>query len=283
MASLADNVARVIKVFGDIKTAIIERGVSVENNTPVEEYPDKIRDVSLTNYNQGLSDGYSSGEGDGRQAQYDEFWDNYQNNGARTRYNGAFAGIGWNDETFIPKYTIRPTNDGVYMMFMETGITDIRSISIDTSKVTVFLYFAYLNSSLKYVGIIDCSSATSLDSIFMFSYALISIDKIINVKPACTLNSMFLNCRNLVHVIFENCEFGQNGFSVASSSKLDKDSIISIFNSLSTTTTGLTVKFNKTAVNTAFGINVDDETTYTDEWKELMASKPNWNIAFANA
>ena len=281
MASLADNVARVIKVFGDIKTAIIERGVSVEDNTPEEEYPDKIRDVSLTNYNQGLSDGYSSGEGDGRQAQYDEFWDNYQNNGARTKYKGAFAGIGWNDETFIPKYTIRPTNDGVYMMFMDTGITDIRSISIDTSKVTDFLYFAYLNSSLKYVGIIDCSSATSLNAIFMFSYALISIDKIINIKSACAINGMFLNCHNLVHVIFENCEFGQDRFSVGSSSKLDKDSIISIFNSLSTTTTNLTVTFNKTAINTAFGINVDDETTYTDEWKSLTESKKNWNIAYA--
>lgn len=281
MASLADNVARVIKTFSDIKTAIIERGVSVENNTPVEEYPDKIRDVSLTNFNLGYSEGFFNGEREGRIAQYDEFWDNYQNNGARTKYKGAFAGIGWNDETFIPKYTIRPTNDGVYMMFMDTGITDIRSISIDTSKVTNFLYLAYLNSSLKYVGIIDCSSATSLDSIFMFSYALISIDKIINVKATCVLNNMFLNCRNLVHVIFENCEFGQNGFSVASNSKLDKDSIISIFNSLSTTTTNLTVTFNKTAVNNAFGINVDDETTYTDEWKSLTESKKNWNIAYA--
>ena len=92
---------------------------------------------------------------------------------------------------------------------------------------------------------------------------------------------MFLGCSNLVHVIFENCVFEQNGFSVASSSKLDKDSIISIFNSLSTTTTNLTVTFNKTAINTAFGINVDDETTYTDEWKSLTESKKNWNIAYA--
>lgn len=42
----------------------------------------------------------------GKQAEYDHFWDAYQDNGNRTSYLYGFMGYGWTDETFKPKYPL---------------------------------------------------------------------------------------------------------------------------------------------------------------------------------
>ena len=75
---------------------------------------------------------------------------------------------------------------------------------------------------------------------------------------------------------------GQNGFSISPCVKLSKDSIKSVINALSTTTSGLTVTLSKTAVNNAFGIDVDDTTTWAEgtEYYELRHSKDNWTISY---
>ena len=43
----------------------------------------------------------------GKKAEYDRFWDEFQQNGNRTNYAYAFGGDGWNDELFVPKYPIK--------------------------------------------------------------------------------------------------------------------------------------------------------------------------------
>lgn len=67
------------------------------------------------------------------------------------------------------------------------------------------------------------------------------------------------------------------------STLLSKESITSIVNALSQTTSGLTITFSKTAVNNAFGINVDDPTTYPEgsEYYILRNSKSNWTFNYA--
>lgn len=42
----------------------------------------------------------------GRQEEWSEFWDDYQDNGNRTDYQLAFRGIGWTSKNFKPKYDI---------------------------------------------------------------------------------------------------------------------------------------------------------------------------------
>ena len=59
-------------------------------------------DENIPNVYKGVADGVA----DGRQAEYDEFWDAFQQNGNRTDYHFGFAGKGWRDETFKPKYDI---------------------------------------------------------------------------------------------------------------------------------------------------------------------------------
>lgn len=63
------------------------------------------RDIVVTAKEDG-SGGYEQGVEEGKQAEYDRFWDIFQENGNRTWYWGAFAGPGWTDETLKPKYTI---------------------------------------------------------------------------------------------------------------------------------------------------------------------------------
>lgn len=67
------------------------------------------------------------------------------------------------------------------------------------------------------------------------------------------------------------------------STLLSKESIASIVNALSQTTSGLTITFSKTAVNNAFGINVDNPSTYPEgsEFYVLRNSRNNWTFNYA--
>lgn len=42
----------------------------------------------------------------GKQAEYDKFWDEFQQNGNRDFYSYGFSGHGWTNENFKPKYPI---------------------------------------------------------------------------------------------------------------------------------------------------------------------------------
>lgn len=76
-----------------------------------QDFPSKITDV----YDKG------------KQAEYDRFWDSYQNYGKSTSYINSFAGTNWNDEIFNPKYPIitsaAPNRSN--SMFYYTSITKI--------------------------------------------------------------------------------------------------------------------------------------------------------------
>lgn len=294
MASLADNVARVIKVFGDIKTAIIERGVSVENNTPVEEYPDKIRDVSLTNYNQGLEDGLLSGEADGRQAQYDEFWDEFQQNGKRKDYRFAF-GCGWNSKTFKPKYPIIPKDvyafqNTAHQMFSYIGqsenkYVDLFEYPLDLTKVTQATE-TFKNAFLEniYVDVTDIQTSKLFDGSDMDRGS----HPFKNVTIKCSANTTFSNSfwyANFDKLFFtEDSVIAQSGIDLkwATSLKSSKESFVNIINTLSNTTTGLSITFNQNAVNTAFETSEGAaDGSASDEWTNLVASRSNWTIALA--
>lgn len=54
----------------------------------------------------GSGGGYDEGYAAGQQAEYDRFWDAYQQNGNRTMYYQRFQHDGWRDETLCPKYPI---------------------------------------------------------------------------------------------------------------------------------------------------------------------------------
>ena len=212
------------------------------------------------------------------------FWDIYQDYGKRTNYQNAF--YMYTEDIFHPIYPIKPTGSGMNMFnnckikrdmveyFAELGI------EFDTSGITNYTQ-VFSSSFFTRIGVVDMSKATATNSCFATwtTPFLEQIDKVI-VAETTGYSGTFSYQTKLKEIRFEGV-IGQNGVNFQWSTLLSKESLISIINALSSTTTGLTVTLSKTAVNNAFGINVDDASTYTDEWNNLRKSKSNWTFNFA--
>ena len=179
----------------------------------------------------------------GRQAEYDAFWDVFQNKGEPTNYYYKFSYVGWNDENFNPKYPIicsNATTPGMALFYYNKEITD--------TKVPITVL------------------GSSAQAIFCGSQALVTIREL-TLNEKANLASSFNECYALKNLTIA----GVIGTSVDLHwSPLTKSSIESVFAVLSDTTTGTTATFKKTAVDSAFT---------KDDWEGLVASKTNWTIA----
>ena len=209
----------------------------------------------------------------GTKAEYDRFWDTFQQNGNRTSYACGFAGAGWKDVLFKPKYDIYPT-DG-YMMFRSTSITDLKNlpVKLDFSKVTNAQYM-FQWASVKYLGEVDIRALTNNpSSMFAYTASLVTIDKLI-LKDDGTQRldtNMFTSATGLTNITIEGVIGASLSFQW--SKKLSKESITSIINALSADKTGLTVTFSTTAKEAAFPEEEEEE------WNALTGTKTNWKIA----
>ncbi len=198
----------------------------------------------------------------GKKAEYDAFWDS----ALTDFYDGtyAFSGRPWTDVTFRPprKLTLQQNCNGC---FFASRMTDIMPY-VEFGKVTA-LYQAFEGSRIKKIPYIDVSNVASLSN----SFASARIESIIGLTVAAStkFSNAFSTATSLKHVIFDGT-IGQNGLNLGQSPLLDKESITSIINTLSATTSGLSVTLSATAVNNAFN---------ADEWATLIATKPNWTIS----
>lgn len=222
---------------------------------------------------------YEDGFEDGRKAEYDAFWDTYQDYGNRKNYNYAFPGPSWVDSIFKPKYPIAPTSP--QYMFMNSGITDLTNINLDLSRATT-AYYTFSGVSITYIPYLDCSKVIDFQNAFYNSTKLKHIEGL-KFGPSVIKQGyarMFGSCNSLETVCFEGI-INQDGLDMHWSTKLSKASIESIINALSTTTSGLTVTLSLTAVNNSFetssGANDGRE---SEEWKSLIATRSNWTIAY---
>lgn len=216
----------------------------------------------------------------GKQAEYDRFWDSFQQNGNRANYRFAFAGPCWaTKEILIPKYPIK---------IVDTTTTSRRCMNM----------FAYFNSGgakpfdmTELCAKIDFSEASSIQNLFTNAYAeniTVDASKAINcsaafglgdggnlnnitltVSDACTtFTNAFANTRTLTNLTIT--EGSQIAVSIdLKSCPLTKASIDSVYNALSGTATGKTVSFNKAAVNAAYT---------ADAWNALVDQKSNWTF-----
>lgn len=226
----------------------------------------------------------------GKQAEYDAFWDSYQLDGLSRSHVGRFAGSGWNDITFKPKYDLIMAYNGMVRTFSYSHIEDLRGILekqgvvLDTSAGGNMTNMCE-QSWITRFPILDISKQNSGYAIFVACSRLKSIQKL-KVKDDGTTpigSNMFQGCTELEDIEEIEGVIGVNGFDVHWSTKLSKASHVNIINALSATTTGLTVTFSKTAVNNAFGIDVDDESTWGEgtEFYTLRHSKDNWTFSYA--
>ena len=214
-----------------IKTALIKKGVDVPEGTPQSEYVNKIAEIEDSGA--AYERGYNKGHTDGRNAEKNDFWDKYQNNGKRDHYLGAFSGIGWEDSIFRPKYNIAPYNAA--QMFENSNITDLKArlaecnVTLDFSKAALMTYM-FRNSKITNVGVIDTSAETE-NTVYIFNraMAMVSIEKLIiksngNNK---TGTSSFNNMTALKNIVIEG-KFGNGDVNFQWSTELTVESAKSI-------------------------------------------------------
>lgn len=227
----------------------------------------------------------------GKKAERDAFWEVFQRGGTRTFYVYGFRGDYFDFDNFYPKYDIAPTADATQIFYnwslgncsgsLKQRLEEC-DVKLDTSKCASLLN-AFSYTHITEIPTIDVSGITASNGLHgTFSSAwerLVTIEKIIVAETSPFLVTTFQQCTGLTNVIFEGV-IGQNGLNLQWSTQLSHDSLLSILNCLSATTSGLTVTLSKEAVNKAFATSqgATDGSTST-EWLTLIATKSNWTIS----
>jgi hypothetical protein len=214
----------------------------------------------------------------GQKAEYDRFWDNYQENGKRVDYVFAFGGVAWKKETFQPKYDIKPTDAGdmFYRFNLKSSQVAIDmaehlkelGITMDFSKCIYFNY-AFQNAKISRLGTIDFKSAanTQMASMFYTSY-LTTIDNMIMYDNTKCNSGIFSGATNLTNLTISGVI--ANNFTISACSKLTHDSLISIIEHLkdySSSTTTYTCTLGTTNL-----------AKLTDEEKAIATDR-GWTLA----
>lgn len=255
----------------------------------------KLNDVliaSAENVPKVYDSGHKVGFEEGRQAEYDAFWDIYQLDGSKTFYAYAFAGKGWRSETFKPKYPMAPVGsagcEGMFYYFARIKTYD--NEMIDFTEISKMLDFSgctratntFRNACIKnlYCDFSNCTQLTytfAIDMGGMIDFITLKVS-----EKATSYNGTFIYASSLTDLKFTEDSVIAASIDFQWSPKLNKASIESIINALSTTESGLAVIFSKTAVNNAFGINVDDVSTYPEgsEYYNLRHSKSKWTFYY---
>ena len=230
----------------------------------------------------GSADGYNEGYAAGVQSEHDRFWDNYQQNGTLTQYDYAFSGLRWTNETFNPKYDIKPIKAAY--MFRDSGlvgdlvnILNDLGVVLDLSNCTDHIQAFRGMRQITRLPVIDFTMYISLNYAFCENPRLEIIDKIIlNTAKTYTFTNAFMGDICLREIRFEGVIANDIDFQW---SPLSKASIKNIMSCLSDTISGTTVSFNLDAVNTAFETSEGAaDGSESEEWATLIATKPNWTI-----
>lgn len=190
----------------------------------------------------------------GMQAEYDKFWDKFQNFGNRTNYRYAFYSVNsaaWDDTSYNPKYPIicDTNSSSADSMFYGAMITDTK-VDIDIS-----------NASGSYT-FINCSNLKTIRKL--------------TVSEKTKFNRWFEGCTALENIVFEGLI--ANDINLQWSTKLTWDSFLSVYdcayNGAGMTGNNFTVTFARALINRLFetspGAN-DGESSPTWEVYEGMA------------
>lgn len=209
----------------------------------------------------------------GKQAEYDRFWDAYQANGSRVDYTHAFAGAGWTEETFRPKYNMGNISSA-YMMFryspMKIDLAECLErlgITLNFAYCTNFQY-TFFGCAVTRAGVVDTSGATvGLTQTFSGSGNLKTIDKIISLDKTI-YDGTFNNLPALENIAFEGV-IARN-ISIPNSPKLTKDSVQSIIDHLKDLTGGA-------AQTLTFHATVGGQLT---EVQKATITAKNWTLVY---
>lgn len=189
----------------------------------------------------------------GKKAEYDKFWDKYQNGGKRTFYNYAFRGYGWGNDTFYPKYDLICKGDAGNMFYAwddyNTEPFDLKArlqecgVILDVSGATRINYMFAVTNFTK-IPAVDFTGASAAAETYQQN-------AFYNSKVLNTIENLTINENNLFKNWFYQCyaleelrisgTIGKNNFDVHYSKKLSKASLLSILNACNKQVTGISV------------------------------------------
>ena len=210
----------------------------------------------------------------GRKAEYDAFWDSFQEGWQGGNMDYHYAGTGWSDVTFKPKYSMKPISATSMFRRNHFGgdlveLLERQGIALDFSECTQMTYLFY-ESTVTHIGAVDFTATVSTTGAFGYMYHCHTIDSV-KLKKENTYAATSFRCPALENICIDGV-IGQNGFDIHWSNGLSRASMESIVSALSSETSGLTVTLPKAAKEAAFT---------ADEWASLISTKPNWTIALA--
>lgn len=243
---------------------------------------------------------YDKGVSDGKKSEYDEFWDAFQYNGERIDYTYAFQG--WGAEYIRPKYKVIP-KDGIVPQLsvsgqvaryynMVCGCPFLKKIEKEYFDLSQYYNELSYNTQSTYGNYYTFSNNPNLEEIedvgmqpysyystFAICPKLHTIEVIRSNENTWFSSTTFKYCLELQKIRIDGVI--ASDISFYQSPNLSKESIISIVTHLSDAQ-GATVTFSKQAVNNAFGINVDDLSTYPEGsvYYKLRWSKGNWDFNY---
>lgn len=215
----------------------------------------------------------------GKQAEYDAFWDAYQENGLPTYLGFMFAGAGWKPETFYPKHNIvsnRYSCASMFYMFdyinrnirtpfnLEERLNEL-GITIDVSQSFSPSQMFFL-ANISVVPALDFSTFTGMDYVFYNADKITTIRKL-KVNENASWSNAFTSATALENITFEGI-IGKS-ISFADSPLLTTASVQSIIDCLK----DLTGQAAQTLT-----LHQEVKAKLTEEQLEAIAAK-NWSVA----
>lgn len=270
------------KHYKDIADVIRNEAVAHGAKFKPESMAAEIKGACDYKYYEGHLVGDAEGFERGKQAEWSEFWDSYQQNGKRTYYSNAF-GYQWTDICFKPKHDIKPTS--AVQMFDSCNITDVQACldkvgtKLDFSNCTNFDMMITGGGAIKRFGTIDTRGAANISGIFNGGSNLQTVDLFILKDDGSQVqgaNRPFAGCGALKNFTVQ----GKFGFTFSMEwCPLSKESIYSVVNALLETATGKTLTLPLSTIKARFETSSGaNDGNISEEWLTLAAKKSNWTI-----
>lgn len=205
----------------------------------------------------------------GKQAEWDAFWDVFQENGNRTGYQQTF--VRWKQENFNPKYSFILVGAGAAQMFQYARITDIitpfkkRNLVLDTSEVDYFTQM-FQGAHTEHIPTLDMRKAVNTSYMFGSGCAVVTIDKLI-VSETTPLNQSVFDGAQLENITFEGVIGSDVSFSYCK--KLTHESLMSIITHLK--------DFNGTSETRTLTLGNTNSAKLTEE-ERMIAFTKGWTL-----
>lgn len=239
------------------------------NNEGLEQGRNEgLEEGKAIGYAEGKTDGLAEGIEQGKQSQYDEFWDNLQNFGKKTTYAYFFRGTAF--EFIRPKYKVKAGgNDGVpQLCFSCPNLKKIEAEYFDLSGLpnsasSQGLYYAFGSCpKLEEIEDIGIPPLKRCDYAFAWSNKLHTIAKIRPDENTAFANA-FQGCSALMHIIVDGVIAKAVNFQDCT--KLSHDSLMSIINALK--------DFSGTSTWNVITLGSDNIAKLTDDELLIMQQK----------